>query len=295
MLSDLVPQNYVGRISGWAWGLGYIGGLACLGVALVLFLKHGETLFHLDPTMKEQVRICGPLVAIWLGLFSLPLFFLSPDRPKTGKPLKEATKMGIVLLGQTLKCLAQHKNILYFLIANMLYMDGLNTIFAFGSIYAAGTFGFTFDQVIILGIVMNIAAACGAAIFAFMDDFIGAKATILTTLLMMIVGTAGLVLTTSHFCFWLLALLLSSAVGPVQAASRSLMVRLSPRAIATEMFGLFALSGRATTFLGPWLVGMVTVHFGSQRFGVAIVLLFLILGPLILFLVHEPSVQPQKL
>jgi UMF1 family MFS transporter len=293
MLSDLVPRHYVGRISGWAWGLGYIGGLACLGVALVLFINNGEAFFQLDPTKKEHIRICGPLVAVWLGLFSLPLFFCSPDRPDTGRSLGEATKKGIVLLGQTIKSLSQHKNILYFLIANMLYMDGVNTIFAFGSIYAAGTFGFTFDQVIILGIVMNIAAACGAAVFAFMDDFVGAKATILTTLLMMIVGTAGLVVTTSDLGFWLFALLVSFAVGPVQAASRSLMVRLAPRDIATEMFGLFALSGRATTFLGPWLAGMATVHFGSQRFGVAMILLFLVLGPLTLFLVREPSGRPK--
>lgn len=293
MLSDLVPRQYVGRISGWAWGLGYLGGLACLGIALFVFINHGDTLFHLNFVTKEQIRICGPLVAVWLGLFSLPLFFLSPDRPKTGKSLGEATKMGILLLGQTIRSLSQHKNILYFLIANMLYMDGLNTIFAFGSIYAAGTFGFTLDQVLILGIVMNIAAACGAALFAFMDDFVGAKATILTTLLLMLVGTAGLVVTTSPLGFWLLALLVSSAVGPVQAASRSLMVRLAPRAIATEMFGLFALSGRATTFLGPWLAGFATVHFGSQRFGLAIILIFLILGPLTLFLVREPTGQRQ--
>lgn len=295
MLSDLAPRHYVGRISGWAWGLGYLGGLACLGVALVLFINHGDTFFHLDPAKKEQVRICGPLVALWLGLFSLPLFFLTPDRPNTGKSLGQATKMGVILLGQTLKSLSQHKDILYFLIANMLYMDGLNTIFAFGSIYAAGTFGFTFEQVIILGIVMNIAAACGAAVFAFMDDFVGAKVTILTTLMMMIVGTAGLVVVTSQRWFWLLALLVSSAVGPVQAASRSLMVRLAPRAIATEMFGLFALSGRATTFLGPWLAGMATVHFGSQRFGVAMILIFLVLGPLTLFLVREPTGRPKQL
>ena len=88
---------------------------------------------------------------------------MTPDRPDTGKSLWQATKMGMILLGQTIRSLPQHKNILYFLIANMLYMDGLNTIFAFGSIYAAGTFGFTFDQVLILGIVMNISAACGAA------------------------------------------------------------------------------------------------------------------------------------
>jgi UMF1 family MFS transporter len=295
MLSDLAPRQYVGRISGWAWGFGYLGGLACLGIALVLFIKHGDTLFGLDTSTKEQIRICGPLVSLWLGVFSLPLFFMTPDRPDTGKSLWQASKMGLFLLGRTIRSLPQHKNILYFLIANMLYMDGLNTIFAFGSIYAAGTFGFTFDQVLILGIVMNISAACGAAIFAFMDDFVGAKVTILTTLLMMIVGTAGLVLTQSDLWFWILALLLSSAVGPVQAASRSLMVRLSPKAIATEMFGLFALSGRATTFLGPWLAGMATVHFGSQRFGVAIILIFLVLGPLTLFLVQEPTARPKQL
>lgn len=295
MLSDLAPKNYVGRISGWAWGLGYLGGLACLGVALVIFVRYGVTLFNLDPTTKEQIRICGPLIAVWFGLFSLPLFFLTPDRPNIEKSFAEAAKMGVSVLSKTLKSLPHHRNILYFLIANMLYMDGLNTIFAFGSIYAAGTFGFSFDQLLLFGIAMNIAAACGAALFAWMDDFVGAKATILTALLIMICTTAGLVITVSQFWFWVLALTLSSAVGPVQAASRSLMVRLSPRNVATEMFGLFALSGRATSFLGPLLAGMATVHFGNQRFGVAIVLVFLILGPLLLFLVQEPPVRPQKL
>jgi UMF1 family MFS transporter len=289
MLSDLAPPNYVGRISGWGWGLGYVGGLFCLGIALVVLIKYGAAWFQLDPETQEPVRMCGPLVALWLGIFSLPLFLLTPDRPRTNNSLTEAARKGMIMLGRTFKTLPGHKNILYFLIANMLYMDGLNTIFVFGSIYAAGTFHFTLDQIVLMGIVMNIAAAFGAAVFAWMDDFIGAKVTILTALLIMLVTTAGLVIAQSTRTFWALAIILSCAVGPVQAASRSLMVRLSPRHMSTEMFGLLALSGRATSFLGTALAAFSAVHFGNQRFGIAVVLIFLILGSLILFLVREPA------
>ena len=287
MLRGLAPKNYIGRISGWAWGLGYAGGLVCLIIALIVFVNSDTAWFHLNPKTAAQIRICGPLVAIWIMIFSLPLFSLTPDAAATGIRTSVAINRGCKTLWHTLRTLPQHKSILLFLIARMLYIDGLNTLFAFGGIYAAGTFGLSFSQVLQFGIAMNITAGLGAAAFAWIDDYFGAKKTVLISLVAMIMTGSGILLVQSQLWFWILALILGLFVGPVQAASRSFMVRLAPPEIMTEMFGLYAFSGKATAFVNPWLVGMLTLAFNSQRIGMASVIGFLIVGALLLSRVKE--------
>ncbi len=160
MLRDIAPKNYIGRISGWGWGVGYLGGLASLVITLFVFVKGNPS--WLDKGTYEHVRICGPFVAVWFALFALPLFFFTPDRPSTGLPLLTAMRLGLRELVKTLRNLKEYKEILKFLLARLFYIDGLNTIFAFGGIYAAGVFGLSFSQVIEFGIAMNIAAGLGA-------------------------------------------------------------------------------------------------------------------------------------
>lgn len=287
MLSDIAPGNYLGRISGWAWGLGYFGGLVSMLLVLFLFINEHTRFLPLDTSSFEQIRITGPLCAIWIVVFGWPLFIYTPDQPSKGIGKIKAMRLGLSTLFKTLTQVRQYKNVMLFLIARMLYIDGLNTIFAFGGIYAAGTFHFTLTQVLMFGIFTNISAGIGAAIFGWVDDALGAKLTISVTLIIILAALMGLLVSTTVWLFWVFGMMVSFCVGPIQAASRSLLIRIAPKEIITEMFGLYAFSGKATAFLGPWLVGVVTYATDNQRAGMATVIVFLSLGAMILYCVKE--------
>ena len=176
-----------------------------------------------------------------------------------------------------------------FLVARLLYIDGLNTLFAFGGIYAAGTFGMALDEIILFGIALNVTAGLGAASFAWIDDWIGPKRTVLIALFAIVLFGIPLLLIESKAMFWALGLCIGIFMGPAQAASRSLMARLAPPDQMTEMFGLFALSGKVTAFLGPAVLATVTAAFASQRAGMATVLVFISVGAAILMTVKSGS------
>lgn len=287
LLPNLSPPNYMGRISGWGWGLGYIGGLVALTIALYGFVETKPS--WLNTATFEQIRICGPLVAIWFGIFAIPLFLWIPEYSKSNLPMRQAIKQGTQDLLHTLKTLPQQKNILLFLIAQMIYIDGLNTIFAFGGIYASGTFHMDMTNVILFGIAMNVFAGAGSIIFAWVDDIIGPKLTILLSLVLLTLFGLGVVLIKSIIEFWIFAALLSLFVGPVQSSSRSLMAHLAPKEKSTEMFGLYVFSGKVSTFVGPWLLGFMTFQFNSQRVGIASILIFFLIGATILWFVQRPK------
>ncbi|EKD71368.1 MAG: hypothetical protein ACD_46C00200G0002 [uncultured bacterium] len=284
-LPYIATTNYLGRISGIGWGFGYFGGIVALLVALLLFVKGNHP--WLDHQTAAQIRICGPFVTVWFFIFSIPLF-LSRDQIETPtQPLPQAVKAGIKELMITLKKLPSEKNMLLYLFSHMIYTDGLNTLFAFGGIYAAGTFGLSFEEILMLGITMNVAAGIGAVLLAWMDDLLGSKETVMVSLISLTIFGIPVLFVHDKYLFWTLAALLCVFVGPVQSASRSLMVRLIlTKDTSTEMFGLYALSGRITAFIGPWILGMATLYFNSQRVGMATILVFFALGALTLIPVH---------
>ena len=286
MLPDLSPPRKIGRWSGWGWGLGYVGGLTCLALTLVAFVQTGNPWFGLDKEMAEHLRATGPMVGLWMLIFAVPLFVFTPDKP-SGVGFTEASKRGITSLIETFKHVTQHTNIARFLIARMIYTDGLNTLFAFGGIYAAGSFGFSFEDLILFGIGINVTAGLGAASFAWIDDWIGPKLTILISITALIFLSSALLLIDNVFLFWVFGLGLGIFVGPAQSASRSMMARLAPPEMRTEMFGLFALSGKATAFLGPALLAIMTDAFASQRAGMASIVVFFIIGALLLLRVND--------
>lgn len=290
-LLHIAPSDYLGRISGWAWGLGYLGGIINLSVALFVFVKAPP--HWLNVNVAEQIRICGPWAALWFACFALPLFIIVPDIPSGRLSMKSAIKKGLQELMDTLKSLPQQKNLFIYLLAHLIYIDGLNTLFAFGGIYAAGTFKMDLSQVILLGIMMNISAGIGAIAFAWVDDYIGSKVTILISLFFLLLFGMSILFVESVTLFWYLGLLLTLFVGPVQAASRSLMARITPEEKATEYFGLYAFSGRITSFIGPWLLGLMTFYFQSQRAGMASIMLFFMLGGALMFFVKEPLHAPR--
>lgn len=288
MLPQITPRNMLGRVSGWGWAVGYVGGLACLTACLWIVSSGGSAALGLDVELAEPVRATALLVALWFAVFSVPLFLLTPDRPATGLSLPEATRAGLRQLPGIFGMLRRNPAIARFLIAHMFYTDGLVTLFAFGGIYAAAEFAMEPTDILVFGIVLNIAAGAGAASFAWVDDAIGSKRTIMLALVGLIVSGVGLVLAQTDWLFWALAIMLGLFVGPAQAAGRSLMARLAPQGIETEMFGLYAMAGKATAFAGPLVLGLVVEWSGSQRAGMATVIAFLFCGLIVLMSVREP-------
>ncbi len=288
-LPDIAPPERIGTVSGWAWGLGYIGGLAALAVALVTLVQPESPWFGFSTEAGENIRATNLLVAAWFLLFSLPLFvWVREDRSRksaAGRVVRDA----YVQLRQTFTEIRRYSQIVRFLIARLVYNDGLVTIFAFGGIYAAGAFGFSLEQVLIFGIVVNVFAGAGAIAFGYLDDRVGAKRTLVVSLLGLIAATALAIVATSEALFWVSGVLIGIFAGPNQAASRSLLGRFVPHEKENEFFGFFAFSGKLTAFIGPLLLGILTELSGSQRVGVTVVLVLLVIGLVLLLRVDEKA------
>jgi MFS transporter, UMF1 family len=197
---------------------------------------------------------------------------------------------GLGNLWRTLRGLGLQSQVLRFLIARLIYNDGLNTLFAFGGIYAAGTFGMTTQEIILFAIMLNVSAGIGSFSFGFLDDRLGSKKTVLIAIGGLAIFGIGALLAQEKTTFWVLGVLIGLFVGPAQSASRTLMARLAPPDQRTEMFGLYALSGKLTAFMGPFLFGAATSLFQTQRAGMAVVVVLLTVGGVLLLLtVREPD------
>jgi UMF1 family MFS transporter len=287
MLNDIAPEDRVGRVSGWAWGAGYAGGLGCLGLALVAFVQPETPWFGVGRENAENIRITAPLVAVWFTLFAVPLFLFTPDEPRAGMRLRAAVGAGLRQLRGTLRDVRRYRAIVLFLIASALYRDGLATLFAMGGLYAAGTFAMTYEQILLFAIALNVSAGIGAAGFGWIDDWLGSRRTVMVSLVGLMAFGVPVLLVEDMRLFVALAIGLGVFVGPAQAAGRSYMARISPPAMQTEMFGLYALAGKSVAFLGPILFGLATDAFGSQRAGMTVVFLFFLAGALVLRHVPE--------
>lgn len=286
-LPEIAEKGRIGRVSGIGWGLGYIGGLAVLAIALYGFVLPDEPWFGLSKDAGENVRATNLLVAAWFLVFSLPLFlWVHDDRSRISAP-------GSVLaeswgqLKHTFREVGRYRQTVRFLLARLVYNDGLVTVFAFGGIYAAGTFGFELEDVLIFGIVINIAAGIAAIAMGFLDDWIGGKRTIIVSLIGLIGATTLAVFARDEVWLWVAGVLIGIFAGPNQAASRSLMGRFVPKAVENEFFGFFAFSGKLTAFVGPALLGVLTGVSGSQRVGVSVVIALFVIGLVLLLFVDE--------
>ncbi|MCM2343897.1 MAG: MFS transporter [Alphaproteobacteria bacterium] len=290
MLTHIAPIHMIGRISGWAWGMGYLGGLFCLVLALTGLLGVGEMkpFMPLPQEHSEHIRATGPLTALWYFVFMLPLLFFCHDVARTGLSLRAAARKGIADLFYTVRHVRAHKNLATFLLSSMIYRDGLNTLFAVGGLYAAGTLGMSFEEILMFAIGLNVTAGLGAAGFAWLDDGIGSKRTILIALTGLIVTGLAVVMVTDKQVFIGLALALGIFLGPVQSASRTLAARLSPPDIINQTYGFYGLTGKAISFLGPLAFAIATQAFDSQRAGIATILVFWLVGMILLLKVKEP-------
>jgi UMF1 family MFS transporter len=313
MMPRLVPKDEIGRISNMAWGLGYLGGMIAL-IFVVLFLagnlETGKTLigldplFGLDPKLGEDARFTGPMSAGWYFLFILPMFFFTPDAIK-GIPIGPAVREGLSELKSTLAEVRQRSGILRFLLARMIYQDGVNALLALGGTFAAGMFQWSITEIGLFGIILNVVAIFGCWIAARLDTALGSKHVVMIALVMLSVATIGVVSTGPGFtllgliplstadsgglfgtaaekAYILYGLLIGLAFGPVQASSRSYMARSVTAAESGRYFGIYALAGRATSFLAPFMVATITTMSDSPRLGMAAIILFLGIGMAIL-------------
>jgi len=282
-LPAVAAPERIGRVSGYGWGLGYVGGLLALVAALVVFVPETPP-FGIPTAGGFNLRATNLLVAGWFLLFSIPAFVWLRDesaaagRLDVGRAFRD--------LAATVRHLRRYRQVGLFLLARLFYNDGLVTIFAFGGIYAVGTFGFGFEDLVTFGIVINVGAGLGALAFGFVDDRIGGKATIGLSVAALAAATLLAAVAQTRTAFWAAAVLVGVFAGPNQSASRSLMARFVPAKHESEFFGFFAFSGKVTSFLGPALLGVLSDVY-SQRVGVASLLVFFLAGGLILRRVDE--------
>ncbi len=288
-LPGIASADSIGRVSGFGWGLGYAGGLLCLVIALFAFVQTDAPLFGFSTDGGANIRATNLLVAAWYGVFALPVFLWVKDRA----PQRVGTEESLFamanrqLRNSLVEIRTRYRHVFRLLLARLVYNDGLITIFAFGGIYAQGTFGFTTEGIIIFGIGINVAAGLGALAFGYLDDRLGGKRTINISLMGLFAFGLLAVLTDSVALFWVAAMGAGILAGPNQAASRSLLGRFTPAEKENEFYGFFAFSGKATAFLGPLLLGQVTLLFDSQRAGVSTILLFFVVGFFLLQRVNE--------
>ena len=286
-LPDLAPRDRVGRLSGIGWACGYVGGLLGLVIALVTLVQPATPWFGFSTVAGENIRATNLLVAIWFLVFSVPLFLWVPEDRSRVSPAGHVVSDTFAQLRRTFAEIRKYRQIVRFLFARLLYNDGLVTIFAFGGVYAGVTFGFTFEQVLVFGIVINVAAVFGAVSMGFLDDLIGSKRTIVISLVGLSAATALAMLARSAAVFWIAGIAIGVFSGPNQAASRSLMARFVPQDVENEFFGFFAFSGKLTAFIGPFFLGLLTELSGSQRVGVSVVIALFVLGLVALCFVDE--------
>lgn len=412
MMPRLVTKAQIGRVSNIAWALGYLGGMICLIFVLATMAASSETgktivglspIFGLDPANFEGDRAVGPLAAIWYAIFILPMFLFTPDPDDGGrKRLAQAVYLGLSELKETIAEVRQKAGVFRFLVARMIYQDGVNGLIILGGTFAAAMFGWKITEIGIFGIILNVAAIIGNLTASVIDTKLGSKRVVIVALFMLIAATIGIVSTgvrstaevefvsskltelkldqnvimsmiaarekdfivsaettqsaanlvefhlnlnkgainkledfvvvegtapvrlsdiaelrqgtstifgfadflpsdvrgmfstAAEKAYILYGLLIGLALGPVQASSRAYMARSVTSHEAGRYFGLYALSGRATSFLAPFTVATVTAVSGSPRLGIAMLMFFFIVGLIILWKTPYPAAAVEE-
>lgn len=269
------PEN-VGRVSGFGWGAGYLGGIVLLGLLLVGFIQPQVGWFGVTHDDGLHIRAAMVVAALWFGIAALPVLLVVPDEPqRSGTTAREnrSPARGIVgsyvALWQTIRGLwRSHPHVLRFLLAAAVYRDGLAGAFTFGGVIAATTFGFSATQVIVFGIAANLVAGLVTMGCGLLDDVLGPRRVIIASLVVMIACGIGIFALhdAGPTAFWVLGLPLAACVGPAQSASRSLLTRAVPQGRHGEFFGLYTTTGRAVSFLAPAAFSLA-VAFGGRVAG----------------------------
>ena len=321
MMTSLVKPKEIGKVSNIAWGLGYLGGMIVLIAVLLLMAASPDTgltllgnqpIFGLDAAKGEDARATGPLSALWYVVFILPIFLFTPDKMDRETTFRSAIRNGVSELKNTFNEARQRVGIFKFLIARMIYQDGVAALLALGGTFAAGMFAWQTTELGIFGIILNIVAIPSCIIAGSLDTKFGSKNVVIVSIVLLIVSTVGIVSTGVGYTLFglmafdttpteglfsspaekayiLYALLIGIAFGPVQASSRSYLARSVKPEESGKYFGLYAFAGRATSFLAPASVAIITASTGSARLGMAVIIIFFVVGLWILLTTPYPA------
>lgn len=318
MLPTIASERRIGLLSGIGIGAGQLAGIVALLIVLVYLQLPGVVhagfipdapVFGLSKELHETDRIVGPISGIWFVVFMLPLLLFVPDQTSRGLSRMEAVTQGVTRLGHTITKAWHFRNVALYLLSRMAFYDGMNAIFVFGGILAASTFHWGAMEMAIYGVWATLFAAIGAFVGGWTDQRWGSKSTLIVSLAIALVSFVMLVSFDRDriFFFWMVDVapdakpfttlpellflatiaLFALMAGPTIASSRTMLARIAPVEMMTEFFGLYSLAGKATTFVAPLLIGIVTGATGSQRLGLAVVVPLILIGIVMLFFVKE--------
>ena len=309
LLDEIATPENVGKVSGFGWGMGYLGGIVMLLVIYFGFIQPEVGLFGVTSDQAMDIRVSMLLCGLWTLLFTIPLFVSIKDGPRpqsvSHRGLAEAYR---ALFRSIARLWRTSRHTVYFLLASALYRDGLAAVFIVGGIIAAGTFKLSPGDVIVFGAVANVVAGIATILIGYLDDKLGPKFVIMASLVSLIAlgivifffgrmaATGAMDDAGSRQAFWVLGLLMTIFVGPAQSASRSFLARLVPEGKAGELFGLYVTTGRAVSFFGPTMFGVAIVLGGwltgsdkTQYWGILGVVVVLLLGALVMVPVKAPE------
>jgi UMF1 family MFS transporter len=295
MLLSISTPRSIGRVSAFGWASGYVGGIVLLIVLYATLIPGGPELLGISQQNGLGIRICALVCAVWFLVFGLPVLLTVRDEPGKGGAASGLLATYRQLFHDIAELGRQDQNLLFFLLASAVFRDGLTGVFTFGAVIASTVFGFTFGQVLIFAVAANLVAGVSTLISGRFDDRFGPKPVILISLIGLVVtGTDVFVFRDGGTAaFWIGGLLLCLFVGPAQTSSRSLLGRLSPPERAGELFGLYATTGRAASFVAPAAFALFTTVAQSQGFGILGIVLVLAVG-LLLMLPVRGSVSPAE-
>lgn len=316
MMPDLAPPGELGRVSGSGWAFGYAGGVVALIIMLVFLAESPSTgktlvgldpLFGLDPAAREGTRAVGPLTAIWFAVFMIPFFLWVREPRRPGIGIIAAARGAVPETLATLRALPQTRSLLAYLVSSTFYRDALNGMYTFGGIYAAGVLGWAVTDVGVFGIL----AAITGAVFAWWggkaDSRFGPKPVIAVSVIGLTLVCIGIVYVgrdmvfgmpvaadsrLPDIAFYVLGCLIGAGGGVLQSASRTMMVRQADPTKMIESFGLYALSGKAMSWLAPLSIGVTTQLTGSQQLGIVPLIVLFVIG-LILLVFVKPDGDPK--
>lgn len=297
MLAQVSTPNTIGRVSGFGWGMGYLGGIVLLLLLYVGLISPEVGLFGITSQDGLDVRVSMLIAAAWFGLSAIPVLRAIRDQPGESP----VPKIGIIEsyreLGRRIAALwREHRPVVGFLIASAIFRDGLAGVFTFGGVLAAGTFGFSQGSVILFAVAANVVAGISTVAVGLLDDRLGSRAIIVTSLLGLVAsGLALFVLRDGgSTAFWIFGLALCMFVGPAQSASRSYLQHHMPAEREGEVYGLYATTGRAVSFLAPTALAIAITIGGAQYWGVIGLITVLGAGLVLLLWLTPSSRRPKR-
>ncbi len=284
MLRQVSTPDTVGRVSGLGWAFGYLGGIVLLIIVYVGLIVGDGGVLGVSTENGLNIRWVALVAAAWFLAFSIPVLFAVPELPAEASPVPSAgfVESYRVLFAEVRTLWRDERHTCLFLIASALFRDGLTGVFTFGAVIAVSVYGFTNDSVIPFAIAANVAAAGGAIVAGRLDDRLGPRRVIMISLTAMLAAGTILLVVQGKAGFWVFGLVLCLFVGPAQSASRTYLVRLTPPGKEGQLFGLYAMTGRAASFLAPTLFGLFAFAFGNDRWGIVGIMLVILAGLLAL-------------